>query len=293
MENGNLLSKRISEIRKRAEENVRIAKERAKNSPEAKEAEELACKPIELTKYRNERNLMLFPFCSTSKRKRLQAIEYRSSDGKRWLQVTANHNFGMAKIWDFDILRFAISKAGEIKKYLGYFPPFVEFTAYECLKAIGRKTNTSKNYVWLEEALARLVGTTYRGNIFREEINIVSGFTLISAEYIKEKEEILGIRITFNERLLESIQNQNGLLAIDSDVIREESGIKKRLLELVKVSKGSSEIWEVKLSRLKEMCAHEGAFKEFRRLLKSFELPWKVNFSKILTGEEKVTFSDR
>jgi hypothetical protein len=66
---------------------------------------------------------MIFPFCSTAKAKRVKSIRYTSADGKRWLEVTANYEYGMAKIWDFDILRFALSKAGEVALQVGYFPP--------------------------------------------------------------------------------------------------------------------------------------------------------------------------
>lgn len=263
-------------------------KKRIENSPEAEEGRELASNPVELTRYRNERNLMLFPFCSTSKRKRLKTIEYRSSDGKRWLQVSASHQFGMAKIWDFDILRFALSKAGEIKHQLGYFPPFVEFSSYECLKALGRNAKTGQNYTWLEEALARLISTTYRGNIFRDDI--VEGFTLISCRYEKYDNDIKKIRIIFNERILESIRYDNGLLSIGQEVIHEESGIKKRLLELVKISKGANPEWTVGLERLKEMCAHEGELKKFKKMICSYDLPWAVSFSKAINGRDKVTF---
>lgn len=274
--------KRIQELDRQAME----------NTPEAKEARELACKPVELTRYRNERNLMLFPFCSTSKRKRLKTIEYRSSDGKRWLQVTANYEHGMAKIWDFDILRFALSKAAEIKNHIGYFPPFVEFTIYECLKAIGRDPKSGKNIEWFKGAIRRLVSTTYFGNIFREDIKTELAFTLIKYQLIESTENngFDKVRMSFDERLIESVRHQNGLLAINKQIIHEESGIKKRLLELVAVSKGNNDEWSVRLSRLKEMCAHEGCLKEFKRLLKSYKLPWNISFSKAVNGEDKVTF---
>ncbi len=270
-------------------ESLRKEKE---NSLEAKKAKELACTPVELTRYRNERNLMLYPFCSTSKRKRLKSIDYRSADGKRWLKVSANHDFGMAKIWDFDILRFALSKAGEINYHSGYFPNFIEFSAYECLKEIGRDRKAGKNYIWLEEALRRLVSTTYHGNIFQENSNHVNGFTLISCHYEKSSDCIQKIRITFNEQILESVRHQKGLLTIDDHVIHEESGIKKRLLELVKISKGSDKEWVVGLDRLKEMCAHEGHMKEFKRLIKSYELPWKLKFTNAVSGGKNIWFFD-
>ena len=74
----------------------------------------------------------------------------------------------MAKIWDFDILRFALSKTGEIALLIGYFH-LMWILQYECLKAIGRITNTGKSYTWIEEALDRLTTTAYKGNIFKED----------------------------------------------------------------------------------------------------------------------------
>jgi Replication initiator protein A len=272
----------------------KLDREQMENSLEAKKGLELASQKLELTRYRNERNLMLFPFCSTSKRKRLKSIEYRSSDGKRWLQVTANYNFGMAKIWDFDILRFALSKAGEIKKLTNYFPSSIEFSVYECLKALKRDPESGKNIIWFREAIKRLASTTYIGNIFRDDTRIETGFTLLRYEYFA-KDSNGGwdrVRITLDERIIESACYKNGLLAIDSNVIKEESGIKKRLLELVKVSKGEGKEWVVGLQRLGEMCAYEGELKVFKRQLKSYELPWKLEFSKATNSEENVRFFD-
>ena len=268
----------------------KLDREQMENSLEAKESAELASQRVELTRYRNERNLMLFPFCSTSKRKRLKTIEYRSSDGKRWLKVSANHDFGMAKIWDFDILRFALSKAGEIKNKTGYFPSFVEFSSYECLKAVNRPFKSGPSYAWLEEALARLVSTTYHGNIFRDDANLVEGFTLIGCRYEKKENRIQKIKIIFNERILESVRYEKGLLVIDTNVVNEESGVKKRLLELVKVSKGEAKEWVVGLQRLKELCAFERELKKFKSQIKSYDLPWEIEFSKAIGGGENIRF---
>ena len=198
----------IAELdRQRVEREAQAERERqeAAEAPLRERALELAKVPVDLTRYRNERNLMLFPFCSTSKTKRVKGIYYTSADGQRWLEVTANHDYGMAKIWDFDILRFAVSKAGEIALQIGYFPPFVDFTAYECLKALGRDIKAGKNYLWLEDALARLTSTTYRGNIFREDEKHSEIFTLINVEYVKDQSgRISKVRLHFNQRIRES-----------------------------------------------------------------------------------------
>jgi hypothetical protein len=117
-------------------------------------------------------------------------------------------------------------------------------------------------------------------------------FTLIGYKYTKNKQGIDKIRLFFNERLLESIRFFKGLLTINPAVLHEEAGIKKRLLELVTVSKGKEASWTVGLERVQKMCAHEGALWVFKRELKQYQLPWKVTFSKASGGGENVTFSD-
>ncbi|MCP4158171.1 MAG: hypothetical protein GY757_61295 [bacterium] len=288
----NLMNDKLEEHRKLIAQLDRQKRER-EETPLRKRALELAQGPVDITRYRNERNLMLYPFCSTAKRKRVEMIRYQSADGRRWLEVTANHDYGMAKIWDFDILRFAISKAGEIgRREDCIFPPYIDFTAYECLKALGRSTNTSKNYLWIEEALRRLTSTTYCGNIFRESETHTDVFTLINVEYIKDKKKhVKKVRIHFNERLRESARLR-GLLAIDRAVLHEEAGIKKRLLELVAVSKGRESAWTVGLERLQKMCAHEGTLRRFKFELQRYNLPWCLRFSKSMRNRENVTFFD-
>jgi len=278
--------------RQRTERETREAQERqeALEAPLRERALELAKIPIDLTRYRNERNLMLFPFCSTAKAKRVKSIRYSSADGRRWLEVTANYEYGMAKIWDFDILRFALSKAGEVALQVGYFPNSIEFSGYECLKAL-KRSDQGKNYRWLRDAINRLCLTGYKGNIFRENEKITEVFTLIQASYEDETGKIERIRLVFNERIIESIKLFKGLLSINSDIINEEAGIKKRLLELVTVSKGKESSWTVGIERLQALCAHEGTLKRFKYELKQYTLPWEVTFSKAIGSGENVTFT--
>lgn len=279
--------------RQRMEREVREAQEHqeAAEAPLREQALELAKAPVDLTRYRNERNLMLFPFCSTAKAKRVKGIRYASADGKRWLEVTANHDYGMAKIWDFDILRFALSKAGEIALQVGYFPPSVEFSGYECLKALGRNPESGSNLKWIKDGLRRLCLTGYSGNIFRENEKITEIFTLIRANYTDQSGKLERIAITFDERLVESVRYSKGLLVIDKTLLREEAGIKKRLLELVTVSMGKETSWIVGMERLQALCAHEGTLKRFKYELKQYALPWEVTFSKATHNGGNVTFT--
>ena len=266
------------------EEKKRIRKENSK---------ELSRNPIRITRYRNDRHLMSFPCCSVSKRKRLKSIDYVSSDGRLRLQVSANHEYGMVKVWDLDILIFALSKAGEIARNKDCcFPSSVEFSMYECLSEIKSDPGNGQHIKWFKEALKRLAGTLYITNIFGESDNTEEGFNLVTYRRVEDREKpgLHKIRLTFSNQILESVRKNNGLLSVDRKLIKEESGIKKRLLQIVGTYKNDKSRWEVGLARLKELCAHEGALKHFKYELKKYSLPWKLSFEKAIDGSEKVVF---
>lgn len=244
-------------------------------------AEKMAKSPIKLKNYNNEKNLMLYPFCSTSKKKRITPINYVSEDGTRWLEVTANNTYGMAKIWDFDILRFVFSKIALISKKTGHYPNKITFTAYECLKALHRNPKSGKNLKWLGEALDRLTSTGYKGNIFREETRRVMGFTLIKYDYEESNEGIEKINITLDERIIESIKNSGNLLNINTQLIKEAAGIKKRLHELIDVNTRDSAEWCVSIEHLQKLCANDWSLARFKHEISTYnDLPWVITFEK-------------
>jgi plasmid replication initiation protein len=56
------------------------------------------------------------PFFSLAKRKRLKPIDYVSPDGKIWVKVAGHQDYGMATIWDADILIWAASALMELRE---------------------------------------------------------------------------------------------------------------------------------------------------------------------------------
>ena len=59
---------------------------------------------------RDQREMMERPFFSLSKTKRIKPIDYTSPDGKLWVNVSPNAKYGMATIWDADVLIWAASQ---------------------------------------------------------------------------------------------------------------------------------------------------------------------------------------
>ena len=56
------------------------------------------------------------PFFSLSKSKRLKPIDYTAPDGRTWVHVSANPDYGMATIWDADILIYCASMLNDMKE---------------------------------------------------------------------------------------------------------------------------------------------------------------------------------
>src|SRR5512144_984733 len=114
---------------------------------------------------RDQRDTMERPFFSLSKNKRINPIEYTSPDGKTWVKVYPHPAFGMATIWDFDILIWAMSQIVEGVNR-GQTPSrAIRFHPYDLLKAIGRSPKGRTQYDRLRAALDRLRATTVKTNI--------------------------------------------------------------------------------------------------------------------------------
>src|SRR3712207_5564391 len=80
---------------------------------------------------RDQREMMERPFFSLAKRKRLKPINYQSRDGI-FVRVSANPEFGMATIWDADVLIWAASVLNELRKRgQNELPRTLRFHPYE------------------------------------------------------------------------------------------------------------------------------------------------------------------
>ena len=65
---------------------------------------------------KDQRETMERPFFSLQKRKRVKPIEYQSPDGETWVKIEAIPAYGMATIWDADILIWAASTLNRMRE---------------------------------------------------------------------------------------------------------------------------------------------------------------------------------
>jgi plasmid replication initiation protein len=111
--------------------------------------------------WRDNRDTMEFPFLSLQKG-RTKAIEYRK--GPVSLAVYAPEKFGLASIWDWDLIIFAASHLNQAIE-AGLKPsPRVQFVPYDCLRQLGRSTG-GRDYKELAQSIRRLRMTTVITNI--------------------------------------------------------------------------------------------------------------------------------
>lgn len=114
---------------------------------------------------RDNRDTMEYPFLSLQK-KRIKPIKFAAKDVS--LQVHAPGEFGLATIWDWDLIIFAASHLNDAIE-AGLNPsPRVRFVPHDALKQMGRGTG-GKDYRELAQSMRRLRMTTIITNIREDD----------------------------------------------------------------------------------------------------------------------------
>jgi hypothetical protein len=261
-------------------------------------ASERTLSPVRLN---NSRMLMAYPWFSPDQKVRKGFFEYTSPDGSATLGVHPSPKYGAAKVWDGDILMYALSKATKAYLATKQFPRKVEFSAYEYLKQSG-KNDSGKNRQDLKERLKRLAFTQYEFTHINAKTKKEGGgrsFHLCGIEWGNDNDERLEtIGVYFSDELFEYFATKNDLLTLKDNLLLESwkedrSGIRKRLLMLVGVHLGEQRLWRVGLKTLQGMCGHVAPLKEFKRNLISLipSLPWTIYIEENKNREQIVHFA--
>lgn len=276
--------------------------EEAENREKAQERAILiaAQRSIAPVRLNNSRLLMSLPFFSPDRRLRKESFEYSSPDGSITLRVIPSSEFGAAKIWDGDVLMYALSKAVTAYLETKSLPKKVTFTAYEYLKQAG-KSVSGKSVADLREKLDRLIFTQYKCSLINPATGKEKGgtkFSLCNAEWVNDSEgRLSGITIKFSDELFEYFASKNDLLSLKKGLLldawkEDRSGLRKRLLLLVGTHLGEQQFWRVGLKTLQGMCGHIGPLKKFKEAFSELipSLPWKILFETNAKKEQIVRF---
>jgi plasmid replication initiation protein len=218
---------------------------------------------------RDTQETMERPFFSLSKGKRSKPIEYKSPDGTIFVTVVGTEKFGMATIWDADILIWAASVMNAQRRKYGEndLGRTLNFQPYDLLRTIGRRTG-GREYLLLRDALARLQATTIVTNIRPKGKKRDRQFSWIEgwSDLVNENGESAGMTLTVSEWFYEGIVQDKNLLSIDPAYFTIKGGRERWLYRVARKHAGGhgSEGYAIPLPTLFEKSGAEGKYKRFK-----------------------------
>lgn len=218
---------------------------------------------------RDQMEMMERPFFSLAKRRRQKPIEYVSPDGSVFVNVFPNQEFGMATIWDADVLIWAASTLCEMKrKGLNDVPRTIHFQPYDLLQTICRPTG-GRQYMLLREALARLQATTVVTNIRASKGKKHRQFSWIESwtDLIDEASgQSKGMSVTLAEWFYEGVLMEGGVLSIDPLYFSITGGRERWLYRVARKHAGGAgeNGFAISLNTLFEKSGAEGGFRRFK-----------------------------
>jgi plasmid replication initiation protein len=217
---------------------------------------------------RDQREMMERPFFSLAKTKRVKPIDYTSPDGKLWVNVSANPSYGMATIWDADILIYCASMLADMaRRGVNDVPRKLHIMPYDLLRAIGRPT-TGRAYELLGQALDRLVATTVKTNIRAENrreatFSWLDGWTQLVDE---RTERSRGMTLELSNWFWEGVLMKGGVLSIDRAYFDISGGRERWLYRVARKHAGGAGEggFAIAMPTLFEKSGAEGEYRRFK-----------------------------
>ena len=203
--------------------------------------------------FKTDQASMESPIFSLSTKKDLSVWEWESEDKTKRIEVSPNAKYGRATQFDKDLwiyctsqLIAALNEGKEINRV-------VRFTAYDFLVATNRSTG-GDGYRKLEDALARLKGTTIVTNILTNGEKAIKGFGLIGEYSVVEKSpdaKAVTYEIELPKWLFNAIESKRELLTIHPQYFRLRKPLERRLYEIARKHVGKQGTWAIGLDALR------------------------------------------
>jgi plasmid replication initiation protein len=223
----------------------------------------------EFTHSYDMQDLMMFPWFSLDKRNRSNHLSFKNK--KVSIDITAPEKIGLATIWDYDILLYAISKISDGRNRLQKVNSKLEIATYDLLTFTQRGTS-GRSYQRLEQALKRLLQTSIVTNIRMEdqeriEINTrTSGFHWINSyDYVKNEKtgRIQALQIELSTWTYRGISSDN-LLRSTTEYFSLTGGYERWLYRLIRKHGGKQPFgWQFPLNQLHERSGANNRFDKF------------------------------
>jgi plasmid replication initiation protein len=233
-------------------------------------------------KIRDQKDTMERPFFSLSKSKRMKPIEYVNENDGIVVTVQPHQDYGMATIWDADILIWAASVLCDMKnRGTNDIPRELKFQPYDLLKAIQRGTG-GKDYMQLKDGLERLKTTVVSTNIRAKRGEKTTMFSwidqwedLVDAQTKESK----GMTLTVSDWFYRGVTEDGGVLSIDPIYFSITGGRERWLYRVARKHAGGNgpNGFAISMPVLFDKSGAEGEYRRFKfeilRIIARNELP--------------------
>jgi plasmid replication initiation protein len=233
-------------------------------------------------KFRDQKDTMERPFFSLSKSKRMKPIEYVNENDGIFVTVQPHQDYGMATIWDADILIWAASVLCDMKnRGTNDIPRELKFQPHDLLKAIARATG-GKDYAQLRDGLERLKTTVVTTNM-----RVKRGQKTTMFSWIDQWDDLIdattkesrGLTLTVSDWFYRGVMEDGGLLAIDPAYFSISGGRERWLYRVARKHAGGNgaDGFAISMPILFEKSGAEGTYRRFKfeilRIVKRNNLP--------------------
>jgi plasmid replication initiation protein len=249
---------------------------------------------------RDQRDTMERPFFSLAKKPRKTPIEYEV--GGVIVKVYPVKEFGIATIWDADILIWAATQVTEAIDRGGEPNPRIHFHPYQLLRGIRRNTGGDQ-YRKLQDALRRLASTYVETNIRvpKGSRKKTTGFHWLEDWDAHEDEEgkPTGMSMTLPRWLFDGIVEKGMVLTIHEDYFVLTGGIERWLYRVARKHAGHQETgWPFTMRQLYDKSGSAARFSDFaidvRKIVEADALPeYALRLHRNAEGEDVVSMIRR
>jgi plasmid replication initiation protein len=247
---------------------------------------------------RDVQDLMAYPFFSLGKSKRLAPIDFRA--GTIAIRVEAVPEYGMATIWDADILIWAASQIVEARDAGLKTSRLMAATPYEILTFTDRGTS-ARDYDRLKAALDRLQSTTVATSIRQTTERRRHRFSWINEwkETADNHGRPLGVQLILPDWFYAAVLDNALVLTIDPAYFSLSGGLERWLYRIVRKHGGrQAEGWQFDIAHLHAKSGSLSPLKHFaydlRDIVRRQPLPgYRLVIERLRHGGERFSFAPR
>jgi len=194
---------------------------------------------------RDDREMMSAPMVSIAKRGQ-DRIEWQGPSGQQ-VVITSTSDDGIATIWDFDVLIWAISQLNAAVERGETPSPIIAFRPYDLMRSIGWCDSMGRvggrEYERFKAAVSRLRATRIRTSLRRRGKDRLEDFNLLSEFRLDEKDgRPLGARMTVPAWIYSAVtESRRDVLSITPLYFGLTSGIDRFLYRLARRHAGNGQ----------------------------------------------------